>query len=201
MKKIMTCLNVAVAALALWISVPGALAGQPGMHARNFSLNVSPDAKTDAITMGMLSMGTYPPADGEGNDYWPCFTGGSDADCSSIPAGALVIGIPYQDWNISACTSGVCGQIYLSFTSNHETGDVMVSETITQGSSTVYQSGTTNLGPGTAPFMSIVWDDIAMGPIACSGCVDPVKGPATIKATVTINSVTVSRSASIIMQE
>jgi len=208
MKKISVGAFVAVAALALGICGQQARAEPPGtIHARSFPLAATPDlnpnAKEPAMTMGVVAFGTYPPTDSSGNSEWPCFTGGSDPNCSTIPAGGVILGVPYQDWSVSACNVGpgaACGQIYWSFTSNHASGTVMVSETITQGTKTIYQSGTTNLGMGTAPFQSWVWDEIGMGPNACSGCVAVVKGPARITVTATVGSVTVTGHAPLIMQ-
>ncbi|HUO29921.1 MAG TPA: hypothetical protein VMU80_11940 [Bryobacteraceae bacterium] len=174
------------------------------LHVKMFPLSVAPDATAPPILPGIVAFGTTPPLDGQGNEEWPCFTGGSDADCSSIPAGAVVVGMPYQYWSLAACNISnpgeSCGQIYWSFSSNTASGDVQVSETIKQGNNVIYKSGVTDLGPGTAPFVSFVWDEIGFGPNACSGCVAPVKGAAEIMTTATVGSSTMSGHAWLLLE-
>jgi len=165
------------------------------LHAKIFRLPVTVvDTAAPALLPGIVAFGTNPPLDANGNVEWPCFTGGSDMDCSAIPPGGVVVGMPYQFWSLSDCNISspgqACGQIYWSFSSNSASGDVGVSETITQGSNTIYTSGVTDLGPGTAPFVSFVWDEIGMGPNSCSGCVAPVHGPALITVVATVGSFT-----------
>jgi hypothetical protein len=198
MKTISTYLLMAVAAVAPGIGGHWALAGEP--HARSFPLSTAPDATEPAMAMGIVAFGSLPPTDSLGAPEWPCFTGGADADCASMPAGGVVVGMPYQYWNIKGCTTGTCGQVYWSFSSNSASGTVMVSETITQGSNIIYQSGITNFGQGTAPFVTFVWDEIGFGPNACSGCVAPVKGAAKITTTATIGTVTITGHAFMILQ-
>ena len=162
--------------------------------------NENISSATTGMLMGIIALGTYPPLDSSGNDYWPCFTGGTDPDCSSIPAGGIVIGTPYQEWNPTTCNSGACAQVFWSFTSLTVSGTVTVSETITQGTNTIYQSGSTDLGAGTAPFLSFVWDEIGTGPGACSGCVAATKGAAKITTTVTIGGTTLTGHATVYME-
>ncbi|HTQ55181.1 MAG TPA: hypothetical protein VMI94_12020 [Bryobacteraceae bacterium] len=194
MQKTIRMLVVVAAALVLGCWGRTAQAETPRRpHAKTIQLPAGmSSAVKSPLIMGIIALGTYPPTDSSGGTQWPCFTGGTDPDCSSIPAGGIVLGIPYQDWNLSDCTSGACGQVYWSFTSNSASGSVMVSETITQGNNVVYQSGLTNLGPGTAPFLTFVWDEIGLGPTACNGCVAPVRGAAKITTTATVGSTTIT---------
>lgn len=191
------------AALALTVGGRSGLAATPGTpHGKIIPMAVTDDtsASTTGALMGIIALGTYPPLDSSGNDEWPCFTGGTDPDCSSIPVGGVVIGIPYQEWSATTCNSGACAQVFWSFSSLAVSGTVIVSETITQGNNTIYQSGSTNLGAGTAPFLSFVWDEIGTGPGACSGCVAAVKGAARVTTTATIGSTTLTGHTTVYME-
>jgi len=159
---------------------------------------VSPSATT-ALNQGIVAMGTAAPLDGSGLDTWPCFTGGNYPDCLSIPAGGLVVGIPYQNWSLSACTSTGCGgQIYYTFEDDSVTGVLIVSITVSQAGGTILSTGYANLGvvQGAPGSIWIVYlDDIAFPSCASGTCATPVAGPAVITATTIIAQSSTSKTA------
>jgi len=127
----------------------------PGLHARLSGPILSDsvaDATAPTVFTGLLSIANNPPADKSGNGYWPCFTGGSDTDCSSIPKGAIVVGEPLSAAVVSHVCSG-CAQIYwiVESTTAAKSGDVKISISVKQGSTSIFtfsgDSGTT-LPPG-----------------------------------------------------
>ena len=153
-------------------------------------------AAASQVHQGVTAMGVLPPLDATSADTWPCFTGGTDPDCSSIAQGGLVLGVPVYTWPLAACTSTTapCGQIYWTFETDvtSKKTPIDVSVTVTQGTSTILSTGTVALGknPG-AGFIEAISDDVAFGPGACvapATCVAPVAGTATIKVTTTIGT-------------
>jgi hypothetical protein len=148
--------------LTLAIGVGGALLGAPADEATTGHLravklgsifsDAPPDASAPTLFTALLNIGANPPADHSGNPYWPCFTGGSDTDCSSIPSGAIVLGEPLPAAVVPHNCSG-CAQIYwiVESTSAAPTGVIKVSLTVKQGSTTIFSfSGpsTITLPPG-----------------------------------------------------
>jgi hypothetical protein len=147
--------------------------------------------------------GYLPPKDGSGNDYWPCYTGGSNADCSSIPANGVVVGIPlYTPWSVSACnTSTPCGQIYFFYDdlTNDSTDDLIVTVTVKQGTNYILAVGPKDIGPNPFANEVVVFSgDKAFGTQGqagkgngwCAGtrhtCVDPVAGVANGEAVIQV---------------
>jgi hypothetical protein len=197
---------------AFGVCAESALALDP--HFRLISIGSRPvqtDAVPDAASLvhqGVTAMGVLPPLDASSLDTWPCFTGGTDPDCSAIAAGGLVIGVPVATWSLTNCTSSTlaCGQIFWTFetdvTSKKTAIDVSI--TVTQGTSTIMSTGVVNIGknPG-AGFIEAISDDVAFGVGDCASptvCVAPVAGPATIKVTTAIGQQKAAGSYAITLQ-
>jgi hypothetical protein len=194
--------------VAFGVSAQQALALDP-----HFKVTVmkAPGVITDAVPAAAsqlhqlyTTMGVAAPADSLGNGYWPCFTGGSDADCSSIPAGAVVVGIPFYTWNLTACTSSTsaCGQISWMFETDvaSTSATIDVSITVTQGTSTIMNTGTVPVGtnPG-AGYVEVISDNVGFGPGDCAvgTCATPVAGAAKITVTTTIGKQKATGTANI----
>jgi hypothetical protein len=150
--------------------------------------------------------GNLPPKDVNGNDYWPCYTGGSNSDCSSIPNGGVVGGIPVYAWPLSACDNNSspatpCGQIYFFYQdlTGDTTDDLILTVTVKQGTNFIFAKGPENLGPN--PYLNevvVFAGDKAFGTQGqfgkgngwCAGskltCVDPVQGLATGSVTIQV---------------
>jgi hypothetical protein len=151
-----------------------------------------PDAAAQVHQLYTM-MGVAPPLDASSLDTWPCFTGGSDPDCSSIAPGGLVLGIPFYTWSLTSCTSSTaaCGQISWMFetdvTSTKTAIDVSI--TVTQGTSTIMNTGTVKIGtnPGSG-YVEVISDNVGFGPGDCvvGTCATPVAGAAKITVTTTI---------------
>jgi len=142
------------------------------------------------------------PDDGAGGTYWPCFTGYSNwPDCVSIPAGGVVIGQPSYTQSLSNCATGAaCLWVYW-FVEDDVTStkpSFNFSVTITQGSSTILQTGMIS-GGANAPGIYIVSGNIAVGPGNCATatCVAPVAGPATITTVTAVGKQKVAGKATI----
>jgi hypothetical protein len=115
--------------------------------------------------------------DGSGADEWPCFGGGSGADCSTIVAGGVVVGIPQYVWSYSACDGATasdttpCGQTetwYEDDSNDTSTSDDLtysLTATQVQGKATVYiaDSGTVDFGPNPYGGLSPAADVIIYG--------------------------------------
>ena len=156
----------------------------------------------------LTSMGVLPPPDGGGADTWPCFTGGTDADCSSIALGGVVVGVPAYTWSLSNCTAtststANCGQIYWMYEDDSgSSDDLVVTLTVKQGANYILDTGKVDLGPnfGETGISVIISDDTAFGTQGqtgknngfCAGsnkiCVQPVAGPATISWTTQVGT-------------
>jgi hypothetical protein len=165
-------------------------------------------AAASLVHQGITGMGVLPPLDATSVDTWPCFTGGSDPDCSSIAAGGLVVGVPLYTWSLTGCTSSTaaCGQIFWTFETDvtSKKTAINVSITVTQGTSTIMSTGTVDIGknPG-AGFIEIISDDVAFGVGDCAAptmCVAPIAGPATIKVTTAIGQQKSSGTYAITLQ-
>jgi hypothetical protein len=156
---------------------------------------VTPDASPSLLYQGVTTMGVLPPADPNGNAYWPCFTGGgsnpNSADCSTIPAGGVVFGFPVYTWPLTSCTgvssTAPCGQVYWTFEDDNSTsGEISAQVVVKQGTSYVYDSGYVKLGKNTGldGYILAISFDVAFGVGNCTPttvtCVAPVSGPATI---------------------
>jgi len=160
-----------------------------------------PDATT-ALNQGITAMGVAAPLDASSLDEWPCFgdepSQANAADCSSIAAGGIVLGIPVQNWSLANCTNsstGCGGQIYWTFEDDSTTGTLYVSITVKQGSTIIFGTGSVKLGtikgaPGT---IEVISDDgiafLGAGSGSCATgitCGTAVSGPATITVATTI---------------
>jgi|HubBroStandDraft_1064217.scaffolds.fasta_scaffold02475_9 hypothetical protein len=154
--------------------------------------DVMPDAASQLHQL-ITVMAVASPETSSSNFYWPCFTGGSDPLCSSIPAGGVVLGAPFYTWPLTTCTSSTaaCGQIYWLFETDVAStkAAIDVSVTVTQGTSTIYNTGTVDVGtnPG-AGYVEVIWADVGFGPGDCATgtCATPVAGAATITTTTTV---------------
>ncbi|MGC9950540.1 MAG: hypothetical protein ABSF64_29590 [Bryobacteraceae bacterium] len=154
----------------------------------------NPDA---AATLFQLATGAgdLAPGDASGNSEWPCFTGNATVwpDCSSIPAGALVIGQPMYTVSLAKCTASTtvpCVWLYY-IVDDEDTGTLTgldCSIKVTQGSAVIFDTGTMSYGPN-APNLYIVSANVAFGPGNCPStetCVAPAAGTAKITATTSV---------------
>jgi hypothetical protein len=155
---------------------------------------------TQSVYQGIVGMAPPPPKDGKGNDLWPCFTGTADPHCSSLPSGALVVGAPVIYWSLASCTSAPCGQIYWTIQDVSLTGPATARIQIKQGKNVVYDSGSRKLGILTPDIYVFNKDGVQLGPNACSKCVTPVAGAASINITTTVNGKNVKGVGDIVLQ-
>ncbi len=170
--------------------------------------DVVPDAASKVHQL-MTNMGVAAPADASDLPTWPCFTGGSDPDCSSITAGGLVVGIPFYTWSLSGCTSSseACGQIFWAFETDvpSTTAKIEITLNVTQGSNTIYSTGSAPIDVGDNPgkgYMEIISGNVGFGVGDCGAgvtCVAPVAGAATITTTTKIGTSTATGKAVILL--
>jgi hypothetical protein len=191
-----------VAALAVIVAF-----GVSGLQAQNVAANVkltpvtkvptegvSPDAAPAALIGGELGMGVIPPIDGSGYYEWPCFTGGSNPDCSGIPAGGWVSGIPFITWSKTGCKNTVCAQLTWWFADNttDATDDLIITITAKQGSKTLLNSGALDFGPNpfAGGYLVVLTDYVAFGTDECATgtCKNPAAGDATLTAEVQVGT-------------
>jgi len=164
---------------------------------------VSPDATVPGLIGGELGLGVLPPADSSGYAYWPCFTGDSDADCSSIPAGGWVSGIPYIDWSKSGCTNQICTQLTWWFQDNttDATDDLVITVTAKQGSKYILNSGALDFGPN--PFAGgylvvlTAYEGFGTSECAVGTCSNPKPGDAVVETEVQVGSSTATTKTTI----
>ncbi|HTQ56491.1 MAG TPA: hypothetical protein VMI94_18620 [Bryobacteraceae bacterium] len=158
----------------------------PHIHMARLASGSAVHAASTVVLPGILSIG-FPLADSGGADTWPCFTG-FGADCTSIPAGGLVVAVPSVGDVSSACSA--CAQIYWTFETNG-TGPGAVAVAVKQGSTTVYslQGGIGTITPG----VWVVWVD----GVTFTGA---VPGAATINVLDVVGSGKAKASASIYLQ-
>jgi hypothetical protein len=168
--------------------------------------DISPDTAAPAMLGGPLALGVLPPLDGSGNEYWTCFTG-YGADCSSIPAGGWVSGIPYLFWSKKTCTNKktACAQLTWWFQDNSTdtTDDLIVTISANQGKKFIlYQ--TLDAGSNDLYSDNLIWVtiDVAFGPGNCGTetCSKPVDGEATLQALAIVGSSTATASQVIVFQ-
>jgi hypothetical protein len=169
--------------------------------------DISPDTAAPALLGGPLALGVLPPLDSSGNEYWACFTGGSDPDCSSIPAGGWVSGIPYLFWSKKTCTSKktACAQLTWWFQNNSTdtTDDLIVTISANQGEKFIlyqtFDAGSNDLYSGHLIWVTI---DVGFGPGYCGTetCSKPVDGEATLQALALVGSSTATASQVIVFQ-
>jgi hypothetical protein len=125
----------------------------------------------------------YPTLNSDTSDIWPCFASGGtvasteNPDCPTIgspkipfPAGGVVLGAYSYSWPLAACdatstSSPVCGQTetWYEDDSNDSTDDLTYSIVATQGSATLYDSGTVDFGPNVYGGLSPAADVIIYG--------------------------------------
>ncbi len=122
--------------------------------------------------------------DGSGADEWPCFGGGSGADCPTIVAGGVVVGIPQYVWSFANCDASCasdttpCGQTetWYEDDSNDTSAkdDLTYSVVVTQGKNVIADSGTVDFGPNpygglTPPADVIIFGDQNFGTLGETG--------------------------------
>lgn len=146
-----------------------------------------PDAST-ALNQGIVGVAYLPPVAGD----WPCF--GGDADCSSTAKGGMVIGTPIQNWSLADCSvkGTTCGQIFWTFEDDSASGELLVSFTVKQGSTTIQAEKPQNYGTITGSTGSIWVIDFPFG-----GLKGAVAGPATVTVSTTVGTTKISGKATI----
>ncbi len=169
---------------------------------------VSPAAfKLPGVTAGLLSMGASSPPDGSGNPYWFCFTG-SGPDCTSLPSGGWVGGLPYQAWSLSTCSTTSCADIYSWFTGNttDATDDLVWTFTAKQGTNFIYNTGPIDFGPNTftGGALGAIYGDGAiefgLGSCSVGTCSTPVAGKVTLTAVFTVGKKKATSTSTIYLQ-
>jgi len=207
-----TILSSTALALAAGVAFAAAPA-QNGFQVHGVTMRQS-DSFLPQVPAGLYPLsaqfGNLPPKDGSGNDYWPCYTGGSNADCSSIPNGGVVAGIPVYAWSLANCDNSSppatpCGQIYFLYQdlTGDTTDHLVLTITVKQGSNYIFAKGPVDLGPN--PYLNevvVFSGDKAFGTQGqtgrgngwCAGsrhtCVDPVAGLATGEAMIQVGPYT-----------
>ncbi len=166
-----------------------AVLGKAPVHA------ASPEATPSNIYQGITEMGVLPPTDAGGDGEWPCF--GGNADCSTIAAGGLVIGLPVYTWSLTNCTTSTtsCGQVAWTFEDDNTTsGEIEAQVEVKQGTSVIYDSGYQKLAKNTGydGYVLAISFDVGFGVGNCVPttvtCVAPVAGAATITVSTKIGS-------------
>jgi hypothetical protein len=135
-----------------------------------------------ALLPGIVAMGPNPAAAGD----WPCFAGSTA--CSSIAAGGLVVGIPYQIWPLASAD----GQIYYTFSTTTASGTTHVAIKVTQGATTIYDAAGNIPGIAANSLYSISIDGVTF--------TGAVAGPAKIVARTKIGTSVVSSTTMIYLQ-
>jgi hypothetical protein len=165
-----------------------ALAAAPQFHISvigHVPAQVSPDPAAPTIFQLATNFGTLAPVDGSGNDEWPCFTGGSDADCSSIPAGGLVVGVPTYTVSLADCLNPnvacIWGYEAVEDDNPSTTEAFKWGLRMTQGDSVILDTGMLNFGPNTPNAIYVIGGNLDVGPGNCAvgTCAAPVAGKAT----------------------
>jgi len=190
MKRLFTVLAV-LAVVAFCVSGMMAEEPQHGhamlvKHAPS-TVHVHASTSTVAVFIPWSDFATagVPVSNADGSYLWPCFgdyeassgtfTGNAaNPDCPSIGdpsvpfGGGVVVGDPSYFWSLSDCnatstSSPVCGdqETFVTDNSGDLTDDLLFSLVITQGTSTIYDSGTQDYGVNifglTAADFPIIW--------------------------------------------
>jgi hypothetical protein len=163
------------------VKVVGPSSGQVGEE-------VSPDVSSKVYELASGVSDSIPPLDGSGFPDWPCFTGGSDPDCSSIPAGGVVVSYPQYTLSLADAVAGDAIWIYWWIEDDNASTKkpLNASITITQGTgaglTTILQTGDFSLGnnvQGSVIISGAV--GVGVGNCATATCVAPVAGRTTMK--------------------
>ena len=196
---------------ALAVIVPFGMVGQPALATApqfqakvigHVPAQVSPDSAAPTIFQLATNFGTLAPVDGSGYDEWPCFTGGSDPDCSSIPAGGLVVGVPTYTVELANCLNPnvacIWGYEAVEDDNPSTTEAFKWGLRIAQGGSVILDTGILNFGPNTPNTIQVIGGNLYVGPGNCAvgTCVSPVAGKATATTYTWVGaSVTVGHAA------
>ena len=181
---------------ALAVIGPFGMVGQPALaRAPQFQAKVighvpaqvSPDPAAPTIFQLVTTFGTLAPIDGSGNDEWPCLTGDAVKwpDCSSIPAGGLVIGLPTYTVSLANCldpnVACIGGVEVVEDDNPSTTKDFNWALRITQGDAVILDTGELNFGPNMPNTIQFIGGNLYVGPGNCATgtCVSPVAGKAT----------------------
>ena len=191
MTKIRMLMFAAIAVIvAFGVGGHPALAAAPQFHRSvigHVPAQVSPDTTAPTIFQLVTTLGTLAPIDGSGNDEWPCLTGDAVKwpDCSSIPAGGLVIGLPTYTVSLANCldpnVACIGGVEVVEDDNPSTTKDFNWALRITQGDAVILDTGELNLGPNMPNTIQFIGGNLYVGPGNCATgtCVSPVAGKAT----------------------
>ena len=191
MTKIRMLMFSAIAVIvALGVGGHPALAAAPQFHRSvigHVPAQVNPDTTAPTIFQLVTNFGTLAPIDGSGNYEWPCLTG--DAidwpDCSSIPAGGLVIGLPTYTVSLANCldpnVACIGGLEVVEDDNPSTTKDFNWALRITQGDAVILNTGALDFGPNMPNTIQFIGGNLYVGPGNCAigTCVAPVPGVAT----------------------
>jgi len=142
-----------------------------------------PQGSSAGLFQGIVAMAPLPPAGANG---WPCFAG--DAACSTLPAGALLIGQPQQIWPVN-CDK--CGQIFFTFETAAVSGECEVSVSVMQKGAVVLRTAMTKVG-------NVLPNQIVAIPMTATFHGTP--GPAEITTTTKVGNYVIHGKATIILQ-
>lgn len=214
----------------LLVIVAFSLTGQQALAQHHLQARIAPGARMGSVNAPAVTsllfqlssgFGVLPPLDSGGADFWPCFTGGANADCSSIPAGGVVIGGPGYTQSLAACDANSasatnCGQVFWFY--EDDTGDntdhLIVSIAVKQGTKFILDTGNFDFGANPFPAGSviIISDDTAFGTLGATGknngfcagsnkiCSDPVAGIATVTVTTKVGTSKITSKFNINLQ-
>jgi hypothetical protein len=148
---------------------------------------VTPDVSSKVYELSAGVSDSLPPVNSSSAPEWPCFTGGSDPYCSSLPAGGVVE--PYPEYTLSLADAvagdGIWIYWWIEDDNASKTKQLEASITITQGTgageTTILQTGTIDLGDNIQGSV-VISGTVAVGAGQCATatCVAPVSGKATM---------------------
>jgi hypothetical protein len=144
---------------------------------------VTPDVSSKVYQLSAGVSDSIPPGSSSSNPIWPCFTGGSDPNCSSLPAGAVVEPYPMYTLSLADAAAGDVIWLYWWFEDDNasKTKQLEGSITITQGASTILQTGTLDFGDNIQGSVIVSGTAVVgVGQCATATCVEPVSGKATM---------------------
>jgi hypothetical protein len=178
------------AAVAFGVGGRPALAAAPQFHMSvigHVPAQVSPDSAAPTIFQLVTNFGALAPIDGSGNYEWPCLTGDpiNYPDCSSMPAGGLVIGLPTYTVPLANCldpnVACIGGEEVVEDDNPSTTKNFNWGLRITQGDAVILDTGMLNFGPNMPNTIQFIGGNLYVGPGNCATgtCVAPVAGKAT----------------------
>src|SRR5450631_3976044 len=151
-------------------------------------VDVIPEDGFDAgagLYQGIVAAGVNPPVVGP-PPTWPCFGGGGDAPCSSLPAGGFVVPFPLQVIGVNTS-----GEIVSTFSTTTATGTATLTIKVTQGSKTIF-SNTVSFSVSANGIWYAYVENVKLSGAA--------KGTATVTVTTTVGATTITGKTALHIQ-